>query len=221
MDNYQFGNQLSFTRVLKDKKKYAEIFSEGDKHLKRLLKLCFDNNIETNLCCKGHSEEMPMYIKFNINQNKLANLYRIIEAVINNPSVVLEFCKRANDDYASLWIVAYDISKTEKIFDDLYYKLKFQKQIKEIDPNLESLLAVVKGFNHQNYDLALSISGYEGAKKITINIQYVKMKSNMPLSRYSVFYDQINMMTYPLQITKEINKQVAIANKVKIKNLSR
>lgn len=221
MDNYQFGNQLSFAEVLKDKNKYVEIFSEGDKHLKKLLKFCFDNNIETNLCCKGHSEEQPMYIKFNINRNKLDNLYRIIKAAVNNSSVVLEFCKRANDDYASLWLVAYDFSKTEKIFNDLYHELKQHKQIRGINLNLKHLLTVVKNFNYPNYDLTLATGGYGGISMIRINIEYVEMEFNQILSRFHVFYKMVDLTTSPLQMTKEIDQQIAIDNMVKIKSLKR
>ena len=40
MNNYVFGRQLAFSEVLKKKEEYATIFSEGNKHLKKLLNYC-------------------------------------------------------------------------------------------------------------------------------------------------------------------------------------
>lgn len=45
---------MDYKDVMKDKAMYAYIFSEGNKHLESLLNFCFNNNIETFACCKGH-----------------------------------------------------------------------------------------------------------------------------------------------------------------------
>lgn len=196
MNNYQFGNELSFVEVLKDKKKYARIFSEGDKYLERLLNYCFNHHLETNLCCAGHSEEEPMYIKFNISRNSQEQINQIIGSVINNYKVNIELCKRANDDYASFWIMSYYLGEGEQIFNNIYYALKEGKVFTKIHPNFSLLLKMVKGFNYSDYDLTLGTKGAEKGKKWFCTLQYVKMKNNKILSRHDLLYKEFNMTNH-------------------------
>ncbi len=59
---------VKFEDVLKDKERFLKLFSEGDENLRELLDYCFDNDINTRGCCKGHDYRKDSYpfIAFDI-----------------------------------------------------------------------------------------------------------------------------------------------------------
>ena len=75
---------VKFEDVMKDKQRFLKLFSEGDDNLKETLEYCFDNNISTRGCCKGHSYRKDSYpfIAFDIsedNYDHIRNLFNNLE----------------------------------------------------------------------------------------------------------------------------------------------
>ena len=74
---------IEYSDVLVDKRAYARVFSEGNKNLESLLNFCFDNNIETFGCCKGHvtqSDSYP-YIAFAFSSDDIDTYSNLISLV--------------------------------------------------------------------------------------------------------------------------------------------
>ncbi|MGI6329261.1 MAG: hypothetical protein ACOXZR_00165 [Bacilli bacterium] len=220
MNNYVFGRQLAFSEVLKKKEEYATIFSEGNKHLKKLLNYCFDHNIETNLCCVGHNEEMPMYIKFNITRNKEEDIARIINAVENNRYVILDFSKRSNDDYASLWVKTYYLYQVDQIFEDLYQGLSKKEKNQKLNQSYLDILDIVKNFKHEDYDLTFKVKNYNDEKFYSLDIDYMKMKDDQIVYGQSILTKSINIEEGPYILNKKIDEQIKVSHKEKVKSLS-
>ena len=60
-----------FSEILKNKKKYAKEFSEGDSSLENVLKLLWNESFETIGCCAGHPDKkMKPYVGIKIKNAK-------------------------------------------------------------------------------------------------------------------------------------------------------
>lgn len=76
----EFGKVgFSFETIKSQKEAYAEVFSEGNSSLKKLLCHLWENDIETHACCAGHPGEI-YYVKETLFGSK-----RIDEETFYNP----------------------------------------------------------------------------------------------------------------------------------------
>ena len=159
---------VEFKEVLKNKNHYAELFAEGSRELKDFLLFCFNNNIETNACCRGHIDEemiygLPQYVKFNIDNNKIEHLNFVIEVAYEIPGVYLDIAKKFNDDFLSLWLLTYMNDSAEKMFDQIKKRIKNNDiNKKEYREEIKSILRVLKSFlrkEYQDYSVMFELRG--------------------------------------------------------------
>ena len=59
----------------------AKDFSEGNENLRELLMYCFKNDIKTKSCCCGHNGKNEPYILFDINENDLNQILKILKYI--------------------------------------------------------------------------------------------------------------------------------------------
>lgn len=80
--NYNNGQILDINTI-KNKEKAFHDFAEGSIILEKLLKLLYQNQIETIACCRGHSKEQEAYIKFKVEPQTLP-FFQILLNLISN-----------------------------------------------------------------------------------------------------------------------------------------
>lgn len=80
--NYNTRKVLDI-RQIEDKDKAFHDFAEGSPSLENLLKILYENNVETIACCRGHSKEQEAYIKFKINDSTVP-FYQKLLTIIQN-----------------------------------------------------------------------------------------------------------------------------------------
>ena len=84
LEDYSFG-QAYYGEVPEELiSKYAALFGEGSKKLTKLLLFCWNNNIRTFTCCKGHEGKGPGYIGFLPDEELAKYLIEIIDQLMIN-----------------------------------------------------------------------------------------------------------------------------------------
>ena len=212
MEDYKFGTSLAFEEVLKDKEKYVEIFSEGNRQLKELLLLCFDNGIETNLCCAGHGEDEIGYIKFNASKNKKSHINALINLVSSIPNVSLELSKHHTDDYVSLWIKTYRPDIYEILYEILNYAIHNKKNGLEISSDIKTMLKILENFKRKNYSLIFVTNNIKGVNRHSILIYYQIIKGEDNYIRRYILSSNID--NYDLENIKEEQLRMKLSYKI-------
>lgn len=95
------GNQNSHGHIelakLSDdeREKAFRRFSEGSEELYQLLKVAYDNGIESVFCCKGHSDTDMGYVSFKVTDQNVEKLKLIGKALSHN-GILTNFDNRYN-----------------------------------------------------------------------------------------------------------------------------
>ena len=118
------SKKILFEDILNNKDKYSKEFSESEPLLEEVLKLLWNNNIETIGCCKGH-DNYKQYIGF-----RLDNIDKIIKLLssLDKKQIQISFVKLNNKinvsirKYGDIDIYNNIKNALNKDFEDSYIK---------------------------------------------------------------------------------------------------
>ena len=115
---------VKFEDVMKDKERFLKLFSEGDQNLRDLLEYCFDNEINTRGCCKGHSYRKDSYpfIAFDISENNINHARNIFNNLEKN-GLVFSFDIGSKLLGPTMYVKCLDAERTD-FFIDMKESLK-------------------------------------------------------------------------------------------------
>lgn len=148
--NYNDGAVKDPTKI-KDKKKAAHDFSEGNCYLEIVLNNCFNNNILTFACCAGHKERNYLpYIGFYLVKNN-ENYINCLIKLLYEKGYIIEF---SNGVYNSVFTLrCNNCLNANKFFDDINNAINYAKTNRVSKQDLDKSIQKL-------YNMALNSNEY-------------------------------------------------------------
>jgi len=108
MDNKKYiVGYVDFNEVLRNQKRYANEFSQGNILLRNLLLRLWGNNIETLSCGNKEEEDGAALIAFYIPFSQKELIYKLLESVYNVENAIVSIGKGFNRDSIYIDIRSY------------------------------------------------------------------------------------------------------------------
>lgn len=174
MEGYQFGKHLALEKILENKNYYAELFSEGNADLKRILTYCFDHNIGTYMCCTGHfndeDEFEEPFIMLNIPYSNKELIYSIVSSLYDVEDVFIKIGKKYEKDVIELDARSYC---SNRFFKKFYKGITNLNNAKNVAPEVIKIVETLNQFNHPPYDLYFRSSYVDGSMQYETWVDYV------------------------------------------------
>lgn len=155
MDEYRSQKHLDFEEVLKNRKYYEELFSEGSEDLKRILVYCFDNGIETYMCCRGHDYFTDSFAIFSIPNDNVKLIDSMIQSTRDIIGVLFSIGQDHNKE-AMLVDIRLPFSSdyyAACFFQKLYEGLSKSDNYKDPGKDVKRIIELLKKVRHTSYEL--------------------------------------------------------------------
>ncbi|MFA5408448.1 MAG: hypothetical protein WC343_06725 [Bacilli bacterium] len=217
MADYQFGESLSLNEILKNKEYYAQLFSEGDKMLEKILLYCFDNKIETYMCCAGHfDEEKPAFFVMNIPYASKKLIYSIVSSLYNAENTIIRLGKKSNKEAIQVDFCSH---YGASFFESLYDGITNLKNADNIGPDVIAVVEILNKFMNPSYDLYFEYHGmadktkchtwvdhiYDNGEKVTRSLHVLSERfccHNITDKNY--FFDEKELNIYSEKISNQM-----------------
>lgn len=133
MKNENYSN-IDFNEIIKNKEKYAKVFSEGSKELEKTLLSLWNKGIETKGCCKGHDDKKSkQYIGISLDKNLDMVVHLLSSLDKNNLHISIV---RLKDDY----LVSIKKYNNEDIYDNIIKSIDGKALNKNIENTVNKTL---------------------------------------------------------------------------------
>lgn len=192
MNEYQFGKHLEFEEVLKDKGHYAKIFSEGSSTLEKLLMRCFDEHIETYMCCIGHEEGDAPFIMLYIPYSDKELIYNIIDSIYDLDGVIIRLGKEHDTQKLLVDIKSYS---SDYFFRPMYNGVSKGYKSKKLYQDIITEIEILNRFYHESYDLYFETSKYNGNRLYTLYANYISMGEFGPVKHHAILRESLDYNT--------------------------
>lgn len=189
MSEYQFGQHLSFEEVLKEKEHYAKIFSEENPMLEKLLMRCFNNKVETYMCCTGHEEGDAAFLMLYIPYSNKELIYSIVNSVYDLNEVIIRLGKEHNREGILVDVKSYS---TDYFFDLMYDGISMTPSTRRANGEIVNAVELLNKFNHDSYDLYVETSKSGDKRRYTIYADYTSMTPTGPRKQYYALREDCN-----------------------------
>lgn len=208
MDKYEFGEHLDFDKVLDNKEYYADLFSEGNKKLRKILMHCFNNKIETYMCCTGHVEEYSPFIMFYIPYSNKKLIYSIVSSVYDVDGVTIILGKDHAKEGIQVDIRSY---YGNWFFEDVYKGLTDLNNSLRATPDIKNIIEIVNKFDKPSCDLIFRrTKQFDYTDHYSMSVDYIdsdKVK-HLYILKEELDYEQVIDLKSPVD-DKILNQEVA------------
>lgn len=202
---------IRYDEVLKDKGKYITLFSEGNTALASLLDCCFDNNIETRGCCKGHSDKKNSYplIAFAINSTNKNYILKLIANLnpVNN-TFIFDY---HSDIKGPIFIVQNMVYNNQSFFEEIEMILKNECGIK-VNPYFDKLFALFNEQTHFKDINLLKIAFIHDANgkntDVLLTTDHAGIKEQAKKLKIKVLVKHLHQVTYKIVAESDLTKLI-------------
>jgi hypothetical protein len=162
-------NLVPTDELEKDSLYYSIALGRGYKPMEDLLRFCFQNKIRIEPYYIEYGNEDTdgwiledkhvKVVRFNVSDNKIDNIYRIINTVYNMEKFLIVFDKvpEAGHVGLSVQIDSNDERLVEKTIISIYKELADPKPVVEIDPVVQAIINSLDDFNDKHYNIRVEV----------------------------------------------------------------
>ncbi len=189
MEKYQFGKHLEMEKLLKKKKHYAEVFSEGNPELENLLLNLWKHEIETYMCCTGHEWEDTPYIMMYIPKTKKDMIYKIVNCIYEKDHMMVKLGNEYKKEGIMVDIRSYVSSDFFKDIDDILDK-EIPKE--KINNDIIEAVELVSNFEYDKFDLYWEMVNGDYLKRRSAFVNYTTEGKEGPTCHLHVLYKNLD-----------------------------
>lgn len=139
-----------------------ENWSEGNEHLRNLLRSCRDNHVPSMYCCAGHGKDKPAYITVQMNEQTIGKIYHIMAQVADRKEIAFRFAQKEFGKEPSFTIYLNDKQTQDEIMDVIAGAMSKEEQCENLPETFQMLAQISDNFVEEQIGFDLE---YQMGKK--------------------------------------------------------
>lgn len=156
-----------------DEEMDIENWSEGNEHLRNLLKSCRDNKVPSMFSCAGHGKGKPAYVTVQMNEQTIGKIYSIMSQMTDVKDISLRFAQKEFGKDPSFTIYMQNEQSKNEVMDMISLALAQEKTKDELPENFQKLIQINDIFKNEDigFDLGYDI-GKSNNKLLLENLKF-------------------------------------------------
>lgn len=139
-----------------------ENWSEGNEHLRNLLRSCRDNHVPSMYCYAGHRKDKPAYITVQMNEQTIGKIYHIMAQVADRKEIAFRFAQKEYGKEPSFTVYLNDKQTQDEIMDVIAGAMSKEEQCENLPEMFQMLAQISDNFVEEQIGFDLE---YQMGKK--------------------------------------------------------
>lgn len=156
-------------------------WSEGNKHLERLLIACRENGVPSMFCCAGHSNKEPAYVVFKMNKQTIGKIYSIVNSLNDINNIALTFTRNPLFSDSKFGVYMYDENEKNMVIDYMTEATTTEEKIENLPENFRKMVEVAELLIDEKFNFDLSY--YKGKERKIYFRNFILEDTKYPFNR--------------------------------------